>query len=409
MRQPHMGRRATPLLTPTTPPGVSEATVKVMLEAARASHAQEMKTVAESTAALIMEQLKPVLKGLGDEIKQTTARTDALHAEASLDAVAKRERDAMEVAAGEQDIYKEQVEEKERRRINQLIPPKELLPDRNARPRGGRQRLPMRLEIIERLRAQKGEMTLDEVQELKEALELGLQVPPASSSHQIPPVGLSVWGVEAEASASRSAPGLFGHLQQHKLAPPTPGEAAVTAISQAFKLAGDKESKKISSVKSFKEFIEFVRKSKVTSRAMFDQDPESFWQWQWHMQSVTHVFTEHGWAVACEYHIRVLKSWAEGFLDLSSMVDTEECRRGDVEGALHQRVFLMALQLKGKAGGAGGAAADRSGFAGKTRKANADDTYCNFCQKWYPAAAGHASTTCRKKQFADGKSSSSKP
>ena len=185
------------------------------------------------------------------------------------------------------------------------------------------------------------------------------------------------------------------------MAPPTPGEAAVTAITQAFKLAGDKEAKKISSVKSFKEFIEFVHRSKVTSRAMFDQDPESYWHMRWHVESVTHVFTEHGWAVACEYHVRVLKSWAEGFLDLSALVDTEECRRGDVEGALHQRVFLVALQLKGKTGGA---SADKSGYTGKVQKVNVDDTYCNFCQKWYPASAGHESSTCRKKKFADGKS-----
>ena len=375
-----------------------------MLAALASSQRQEMVVMAESTAKAVYDQLGSVLAALQKGQQQAKAKTDAMHVEASLDAAAKRDAIAAkaDMAAAEAARLQgvEAAEAKEQQRINSVTAPRELLPDQDARLRGGKQRLPSRMEIIERLQARKGEMTLDEVQELKEALELGLQVP--FSPHPIPPAGLSVWGVEEEASETRAAPGLFNHLQRHKLAPQTPGEAAVTAISQAFKLAGDKEAKKIAAVKSFKEFIEFVRRSKVTSRAMYDKDPESYWHMQWHVQSVTHLFTEHGWPVACEYHVRVLKSWAEGFLDLSAMVDTEECRRGDVEGALHQRVYLVSLQLKGK-GGTGGASST-SGSAGTARKVNADDTYCNFCQKWYPASASHESSTCRKKKFADGKS-----
>ena len=63
------------------------------------------------------------------------------------------------------------------------------------------------------------------------------------------------------------------------------------------------------------------------TREMHDADPESYWAMLWHSQSVQHIYCEHGWAVASEYHQRVMKAWMEGFLEASSFVETEDLVR----------------------------------------------------------------------------------
>ena len=189
-------------------------------------------------------------------------------------------------------------------------------------------------------------------------------------------------------AAERSAPELFAHLQREGLAAPSPGDAAAAAVHKVFKLAGEQEAKKATSVASYSEFVEFMRKAKVLTREAHESDPESYWQMRWHKESVEHLYTEWGWDTASIYHREVMTSWSEGFLDLPSMVDTEECRRGNVAGALHQRFFMCALQATG---------VKPKRKQAQHAQATGNLLFCTFCKK----KGNHVVKDCRSKDRAD--------
>jgi hypothetical protein len=273
----------------------------------------------------------------------------------------------------------------EQTRVSAALPSRQLGQAQDVRLRGGKERMEPRLAYIKRLQDQGGsELTPAEVQGLVELLALGHQVPPHLSVSNPLSNPLSVWGVEGVGQRDRSAPGLFAHLQDHGLAGPSAGEEALHAIKKTFKLSGETEAKKVFAVKSYPEFVEFMRKAKVTTQEAFEKDSDSFWQMMWHSQSVQHLYCEWGWETASVYHKAVMGAWQEGNLHLPSMVDTEECRRGDVGGAMHQRFFNVALQTTG----AKPRAADKK--AGATGKS----IYCSHCAK----KTTHSAKDCNKRK-----------
>jgi hypothetical protein len=270
----------------------------------------------------------------------------------------------------------------EQARVNAVLPPRELVQDSDKRLRGGVERLAPRSQALARLCAAKG-ISADTEQALLVLLAQGSQVPPPPPLPSPPP--LSLLGVAGTGVEDRSASSLFAHLQMEGLAPATAGGEALLAIQKVFKAAGEQESKKAATVASYSEFVEFLRKTKVLSRVAFEKDPDSFWQMLWHSQSVQHLYCNWGWETAGDYHKSVMKSWQEGFMDLPSMVETEECRRGDVAGALHQRFFSTALQ----ATGAKPKVAEKS-------KNKRNTIYCTFCKK----KGNHTALACHKRQEA---------
>ena len=325
----------------------------------------------------------------------TQAATDAIQrsmAPLLKDAHVRQQQDAArlaEVARKEQEVAADKAEQA---RVQAALPARELQQDSDKRLRGGQQRLQARLEVLDRFRQSSGDITKEELTEIEKVLTMGAQVSPTAALH----TRMSVYGMEVEARAERSAPHLYDLIQQHGLAPTTPGSEAQAAILKLFKLQGDKEAKKATAVESYSEYVEFMRKAKVQTRNAHDKDPESFWQMLWHSQSVQHLYTEWGWETALEYHRMTMEAWQEGFLDLPSMVDTEECRRGDVGGAMHQRFFHTALQVTGakpknpRKAGAGGA-------AGGTK-------WCSFCK-----LTTHDTVDCRKKAAKEAKAKWGKP
>ena len=293
--------------------------------------------------------------------------------------------------------------------------PRTLAPDLDARLRGGKQRLSTREAMLERLMTDSKNITDDERRALVELLEVGHQVhAPVSSAFSSPPgafssspaqhahplssvgMGVAMRGVQAQ-------PALFQRLQENSLAPPGPGETAMLAAKKMFKLEGEKESKKAAAVKSYPEFVELMRKARVCTRDMHDADPDSYWAMQWHHQSVTHLHTNYGWAVANKYHTAIMQQWQEGRLQLAAYTETEECRSGDIEGALHLRNFLMATCGKG---GEYQSTTKKTGYnnglgSGSKTKDGPDWTWCAHCSCYFPPTSHHKTSSCRKKKAAD--------
>jgi hypothetical protein len=399
MRQPGLPR--------PSPGGVSLQVVSEMMatsvQAQTASMQAMIEASSKATTASVLEQMAPLLKLLHDGVRTNAQGEDARKVEASLDRAAAREAAEAAREAGEelelQSARQVLEAQQEQDRVNKALPPRSMRPDVEVRMRGGAQRAPSRTELARRLMESSGDLTAEELEEYAEVLQRGHQVP--STHVPSPPVvsPFSLGGVGAAGRASRSAPALFAHLQHQGLAPPTAGEEAMRAVAQVFKAMGEKESKKAAAVASYKDFAEFIRTSKVLTRDAHDADPTSYWQMHWHFQSVHHIFATSGWEVAGAYHALVMKDWQEGFLDIDAMVDTEECRRGDLGGALHQRFFLTA-QHNSKAKKAGPTKAAYPSH-GTKEKAKPTDTWCAHCGGFFPVEKSHKTSTCRKKMDAD--------
>lgn len=265
-----------------------------------------------------------------------------------------------------------------------------LQPDRDARMRGGVERLPSRQAVIERLQQQTGDITDEEKGDLCDLLALGSQVQP-THTHVHPYSAVGVGRVMARAQA---APPLFQRLQSRSIASPNLGEALEVSLSKMFRRMGEKEAKKAMTIKNFAEFTDFFRKAREVTKDTHDADPDSFWAMLWHTQSVTHLYCKHSWAVALQYHMLVMEQWKEGDLDPSSYVETEVFSRGDHLGALHNTNMLLAIDAVRTATSGGRT-------TGNPIKMTPDWTWCEHCQLYFPPTSNHRTSSCRKKAAAE--------
>ena len=353
-----------------------------------------MQVNTKATEAL-MAQLAPLVQYVAvsmqaDQVKQQAA---ALEAKAQEDARLVAATEAAEAkhaaeAAAKAKLQAEQAEEQARLRA--LLPERDVQMEADKRLKGGTERMGPRLDAINRLLRQQGSITEQDFARLSTLLVEGQQV------SNLSPV--SRWGVEQAGQADRPAAGLFAKLQANGLAPLPAGKAAEVAVQSVFKATAEKESKKSTEVKSWKEVWVFVRKLKMLTPQMLADDPASFMQMWWHESSVKFVNNEYGWPVAADYHARVMKKWSDGFLDVPSCVDSEEFRRGDVEGALLRDSFLLTLYSnKGaKVAEAAGIKAGSGGSKGSKARADPKDTWCDHHKLYFPAEEKHWWDAARK-------------
>ena len=340
----------------------------------------------------LMAQLGPLVQYVSTSMQAERAKLQAAALEA------KAQEDARMVAATEAAEAKHAAEaaaqaklrtaqDEEQSRLRALLPDRDVRMDADKRLKGGAERMGPRLDTINRLLRQQGSITEKDFSRLSALLVEGQEVSPLSP--------LSRWGVEQAGQADRPAAGLFARMQANGLAPLPAGKAAELAVQSVFKAAAEKETKKSAEVKSWKEFCVFVRKLKVLTPQMLADDPTSFTQMWWHESSVKYLNNEYGWPVASAYHTRVMTKWSDGFLDLPSCVDSEEFRRGDVEGALHKDSFLLALYSK-KGAAAAGTKAGSGGSKGTRARMGPADTYCDHHKLYFPAEEKHWWDSTRK-------------
>ena len=351
----------------------------------------------EASNKMLLTQLAPFTDSLRAGVQTNSAAVAAATGAAEEEAAQAQAAAATRAAAA---AARDEADRLERLRVRAALPSQRPPVNNERRLRGDLERLPSREAVVERLQQNTGDISKRELEELISVLLRGAQVDTHAARAHAP---LSAWGLEVAGRQDRAAPSLFESLQDNGLAPPAQGEAALRAITTAFKSLADKETKKATAVASFADFCEFMRKARLTSRATFERDPEAFWQMQWHCQSVTFIKGEHGWPTARVYHDRVMKAWQEGFLDLSSMVETEECRRGDIEGALHLRSYMLAVQQTGSKARStsSGSSASAQRKTGTKERSAPSDTYCSHCVLYFRVESNHKTSTCRKKKKAD--------
>lgn len=345
---------------------------------------KEVAAMIQLSTKAIMEQLNPMFLHLSQSINANAAAARLSQQQAA----AKAEQET-KLAAEQQEQERLQEEgrralllaseSKERTRIAAALPPRQLHAETEVRLRGGAERMQPRMAMLQRLQGGSGPLDDKDLEEMTELLALGHQVP--NTPRRAP---LSLWGVAAAGQAARTSEGLYGVLQQHGLAPGTPGERANNAIGQMLKGLGDKEAKKATQIASYNDFARLVRKTKVLTREMLESDPQMYWSMNWLQSGVHYLDLEYGWGVAGLYYTKVMADWTDGFLHIDSLVDTEEFRRGNVEGSLHQRSFIVAVQQ------------GRGTTSGSRKKMNDDDTWCNHCMLWFPKGKGHFTKSCQK-------------
>lgn len=394
LRQPDLPR--------PSPATSSQQAAASMDNAIRLSSEATLATVKDMMAAntaQLMAQLGPMFQSLHSNQQASRASEDERREHERRAEEATRSTEEHKAAS---DLHRALENSREQARVDSILPPTALHPEVEARPRGGAQRVGPRMELARRLMQGTGDLSAADVEHFNEVLLRGHQVSPPPISRTLPAARasvppLSTWGVETAGQASRAAPALFGHLQQHGLAPPAPSEVLMRSMMSVFKAAGDKEAKKAADLTSFSEFVAFMGKAKVLTREYHDTDPDAYWAMDWHYKSVVHINCVDGWAAAGEYNRRVMEEWQDGFLDVDAMVMTEECRRGNVEGALHQRAYLLAIQHFGSTRKVRAGAAKTGSYQtlGTQARKKPTDTYCQYHALYFAATLDHSDATCR--------------
>jgi hypothetical protein len=373
--------------------------------------AMQLQQMVLQSQTAMMQQLQPMF----DFVKQTsleksgaaTAKMEADQAVKEQAAVAQAR--AVAVAAVEAtEAAAAAVARTAREEEDQLL--RSFLPNRSvtdpqaseARLRGGAQRLGARQQGIERLLVEQGGLSAEQGQRCVQLLQLGQQVPPSSLSGSpfqggVPTPAWSLRGVGGGGVEG----GLFAELQAAGLAPAAGANAAELALRRLLKKDVEKEVKSAATPASYPDFVAGWRKMGKMTRDTLETDPASYWAMTWHHQSVEHVYLQHGWPVAAEYHRLVLDLWSEKFIDASSHVDTELFRKGNVKLAMHRDSYHEAARVKassgkgvGKGAGAGagggkGGAARQLPYGGTKGKDNSDDTWCQEHACWFPKSANH--------------------
>jgi hypothetical protein len=284
-----------------------------------------------------------------------------------------------------------------------LLPPRSLDKQQDARLMGGAARIPSRLAAVGRSFLDTNEIEQSEFAKLGQGLNMGSQVPHTSTRI----ASLVGWGVGSE---SQSSP-LLSALQQGGLArrDGSGAEALLGGIFSELQSRATKDTEKAvqPAIKDFAAFYSKLMKLKVLAPALVYTDPQAYWAMDRHLKSVLLVTTQHGWPVAADYHMREMQLWASGHHDTTLYTESPEYQSGHFEAALSRDSLYMALltvtdrpkapnaNLRGERKTTTRSASYTPN--GTVDKVNATDTYCGHHKLYYAVALNHSDATCRAK------------
>jgi len=212
---------ARPDLPRPSPAAVSSVAMHAAIDRGNAKTLEAMEAMLATSQQQMMASLGPMFKTLFDSQEATRVTADQRKAE---DAEDERLTQAVEEFKAQEDLRKGLAQSREQARVDNVLPPSHLRPDAEARMRGGAQRINPRMDLAELLKDNTGDLTQAQVERLAAVLQRNSKVDLFPSPSVSP---LSVWGGQRAGEATRSSPALFGHLQQHGLAPPAQSEVVV--------------------------------------------------------------------------------------------------------------------------------------------------------------------------------------
>ena len=146
-------------------------------------------------------------------------------------------------------------------------------------------------------------------------------------------------------------------VDEGELPPVGDADRTMAGMFEMFRKQSAKDGRKqVKKYQTFKAWYARYSEMGFVSREMLDQDPDTYWCFDWHLKCVLHVMAEYDWATAAAYHERVVKRWDR--LDLEGLAYGDDATCGDWEAAVHIE-SLHAVQLKAKAKWSGRDSSDK--------------------------------------------------
>ena len=376
---------------------VTQAALIRAMEQNNAEQARRLETAINTMQTKLVELLVPRRQSQA-EVDAALAQAETARAarlleekereERAADAQAAAARDAAAQAQERLNVVAQAEEALRRARQNANLPPRQEAPDEERKLYGGEQRVAHRIESAARVMLERNELSQEEFARFREVLGRDHQVRSPS------PSPFASWAGTAESYGPGAAPSagvLLRQLQTGGMAPAAAQDCEAMALQRIFKALSQKEVKRSLLVKSFPDFQKYIRDNKLVTQAAHQEDQDSYWQMVWLSQTVTYLYLEFGWPVAQEYYKRLVDGWAKGFIEVPTLVEGEDFRRGNVAGALHLPTFTMAMQMakveKPKASGA-------SASSGTATRHDASDTWCDEHRLFFPEEKGHDTSRC---------------
>jgi hypothetical protein len=251
-----------------------------------------------------------------------------------------------------------------------VLPPRAVADSGPSRRlRGGQDRLAGRKSGLRRTHA--ADLTSDEMERVERTLATGAKVPSFSRAR-----------ARGHRFGRPSSLAMDMLVDEGELPPSGDADRTMASIFETFRAKSAKAARKeVKTYPTFGAWFDRYSEMGFLSRERMQEDPDTYWCFDWHLKCMLHIMAEYDWATASAYHARIIKRWDR--LDHEAMAYGDDAACGDWEASLHTD-SLYAVQLKPKS---------------KTGKYDKSDWFCKPCGKYFPKTANHSSS-CPKKAAA---------
>jgi hypothetical protein len=248
-----------------------------------------------------------------------------------------------------------------------VLPPRTVADARSSkRLRGGKDRLPGRQSGIRRTHA--ADMSEEEMDRVERTLRTGAKVPSFSRAR-----------ARGHRFGRPSSLVMDVLVDEGELPPAGDADRTMASMFETFRAQSAKDArKKVKTYSTFGAWFDRYSEMGFFSKERLQEDPDTYWCFDWHLKCMLHIMAEYDWTTASAYHARVIKRWDR--LDHEGMAYGDDAACGDWEASLHTD-SLYAVQLKSKS---------------KVGKYDKTDWFCKPCGKHFPKADNHPSS-CPKK------------
>jgi hypothetical protein len=242
---------------------------------------------------------------------------------------------------------------------------------------GAKDRVKSRLESLNRVYAETGELDPVEEARLRDMLQAHADAKEVRFSTRNTHLE-----IEQQRQRTRAMPMQWSRWAAEG-ATPLDDEATITnTLAGLIKSKVSTSSSSTMKVSTFADFCALFRKMKVLTPLQLRQEPEVYWNWTWHYQCVEYIMHEYSWTIAQAYHYKIFDLWREGEMDFASYVEKPAFQRGDMMGALHWPVLNRAIHGKPMSSG-------KDTTKGTKTRLYPTDTKCDHHNQYFRVEADH--------------------